>query len=70
MRIGELTSGLKVHLTNEQLAFIRQLKNAGSLQRIDLDERLAYIAETMTSQGLIERCQDENQEVYYKLPVK
>lgn len=68
MKIAELASGLKTVLTNEQLDLIRLLKqNNNVLQHDDLTERGAYIAEELTSRGLIDREQDQDEKVYYKL---
>jgi hypothetical protein len=68
MKIAELASGLKTVLTNEQLDLIRLLKqNNNTLKHEDLTERGAYIAEELTSRGLIEREQDQDEKVYYKL---
>lgn len=68
MKIAELASGLKTFLTNEQLDLIRHMKqNNNMLKKEDLTERGAYIAEELTSRGLIEREQDPNDEVYYTL---
>ena len=68
MKIAELASGLKTFLTNEQLDLIRHMKqNNNMLKKEDLTERGAYIAEELTSRGLIEREQDPDDEVYYTL---
>lgn len=67
MKIAELASGIKTILTNEQLDLIRLIKQHDALKYDDLTERGAYIAEELTSRGLIERVQDQNEEVYYKL---
>jgi len=70
MRIAEMSSGIQVHLTNEQLEIVKLIKEHKNLKRLDLTERGAYIAEEMTSRGLIERLQDAEHEVYYKLPAR
>lgn len=68
MKIAELASGLKTVLTNEQLDLIRAIKeNNNVLQKDDLTERGEFIAEELTSRGLIEREQDQDEKVYYKL---
>lgn len=68
MKIAELASGLRTVLTNEQMDLIRALKqNNNMLRKEDLTDRGAYIAEELTSRGLIERDQDQNEQVYYTL---
>lgn len=67
MRFAEMASGIKTVLTNEQLDLIRLIKEHDVLNREDLTERGAYIAEELTSRGLIERAQDAEEKVYYKL---
>lgn len=68
MKIAELASGLKTVLTNEQLDLIRAIKeNNNVLQKDDLTERGEFIAEELTSRGLIEREQDQDEKVYYTL---
>lgn len=67
MKIGELASGLKVMITNEQRQLFDELKN-GELNRADLDPRKQRIAEQLTSQGLIDRIYNEETEtISYKL---
>jgi hypothetical protein len=67
MRFAELANGLKTVLTNEQLDLIRLIKQYEVLGYDQLSERGAYIAEELTSRGLIEREQDQDEKVYYKL---
>lgn len=59
MRIGELVSGLRCMITNEQRVVFEMLKEMNSLVSDDLDERTRYIAERMHTQGLIDRRYDE-----------
>jgi predicted transcriptional regulator len=67
MKFAEMASGLQTVLTNEQLDLIRLIKEHNILQHDDLTERGAYIAEELTSRGLIERAQDAQEKVYYQL---
>ena len=67
MRFAEMASGIKTFLTNEQLDLIRLIKEHDAVSYDDLTERGAYRAEEMTSRGLIERAQDADEKVYYKL---
>lgn len=68
MRIGELVSGLRCMITNEQRAIFELLKETNRISRSELDERSLRLAEEMTSQGLIDRLvNEENNEVFYCL---
>lgn len=68
MRIGELVSGLRCMITNEQRAIFELLKETDRISRSELDERSLRLAEEMTSQGLIDRLvNEENNEVFYCL---
>ena len=64
MRLGELVSGLRIMITNEQRGFFEMMKEMGEVTVHDLDERNQRLAEEMTSMGLIDRQQNE---VVYKL---
>ena len=68
MKIGELVTGLRYMVTNEQKQLIKLLKEHNILSRYDLDERNQRLAEEMTKIGLIDRIYDEETEtVVYKL---
>lgn len=67
MRLGELVSGLRIMITNEQRGFFEMMKEMGAVKIDDLDERNQRLAEEMTSMGLIDRQQNEEKEVVYKL---
>lgn len=68
MRIGELASGLRYMITNEQREIFRLLKDHDELARHQLDERHQRLAEEMTKLGLIKRIYNEEKEtVSYKL---
>lgn len=67
MRLGELVSGLRIMITNEQRGFFEMMKEMGEVTVSDLDERNQRLAEEMTSMGLIDRQQNEEKEVVYKL---
>lgn len=68
MKIGELLSGLKFMVTNEQIEFINKLKEHNTLERHALEEREQRLAEQMTSTGLIDRnYNEENQTIEYRL---
>lgn len=67
MRLGELVSGLRIMITNEQRGFFEMMKEMGEVKVNDLDERNQRLAEEMTSMGLIDRQQNEEKEVVYKL---
>ena len=61
MKIGQLISGLKYMVTNEQREVFTLLKQHKEMLRTDLDERQHRLAEQMSSQGLIDRIyNDEN----------
>jgi hypothetical protein len=59
MRIGELDTGLRYMMTNEQRAFFEMLKELDGVHVDELDERSQRLAEEMTSLGLIDRQHDE-----------
>lgn len=68
MRIGELASGLRYMVTNEQREMFKMLRNQDELPRHQLDERHQRLAEVMTKLGLIKRIYNEETEtVSYKL---
>jgi len=68
MKIGELISGLKYMVTNEQREVFTLLKQQKEIPRAELDERQNRLAEQMSSQGLIDRIYNEETEtVSYKL---
>ena len=68
MKIGELVSGLKYMVTNEQREVFTLLKQQKEIPRAELDERQHRLAEQMSSQGLIDRIYNEETEtVSYKL---
>jgi hypothetical protein len=68
MKIGELLSGIKFMVNNEQLEFINKLKEHNILERHALEEREQRLAEQMTSTGLIDRnYNEETQTVQYRL---
>jgi len=68
MKIGELVTGLRFMINNEQREFINMLKEHIKISRYDLDERHQRLAEEMTKIGLIHRIYDEEKEtVVYKL---
>jgi hypothetical protein len=68
MKIGELVSGLKYMVTNEQREVFNLLKQNKEIPRIELDERQNRLAEQMSSQGLIDRIyNEETKTVSYKL---
>jgi hypothetical protein len=68
MKIGELVSGLKYMVTNEQREVFTLLKQQKEIPRAELDERQNRLAEQMSSQGLIDRIYNEETEtVSYKL---
>jgi hypothetical protein len=68
MKIGELVSGLKYMVTNEQRDVFNLLKQNKEIPRTELDERQHRLAEQMSSQGLIDRIYNEETEtVSYKL---
>jgi hypothetical protein len=68
MKIGQLISGLKYMVTNEQREVFTLLKQHKEMLRTDLDERQHRLAEQMSSQGLIDRIYNEETEtVSYKL---
>jgi hypothetical protein len=68
MKIGELVSGLRYMVTNEQRQLINKLKE-NNIERHDLEEREQYVAEQMTRSGLIDRnYNEESQTVVYSLP--
>jgi hypothetical protein len=59
MKIGELVSGLKYMVTNEQREVFTLLKQQKEIPRAELDERQNRLAEQMSSQGLIDRIYNE-----------
>ena len=68
MRIGELETGLRYMVTNEQRAFFEMLKELNEVAASELDERSKQLAEEMTSLGLINRQYDEEtKETKYSL---
>lgn len=68
MRIGELVSGLRCMVTNEQRGLFELLKEMGSVKPSELDERGQQVAFDMCSQGLIDRqINEDTQEVSYVL---
>ena len=68
MRIGELVTGLRYMVTNEQRSVFDLLKEMGELDRKQLDERTMQLADQMHSQGLINRqFNEETQEIKYSL---
>lgn len=68
MRIGELETGLRYMVTNEQRAFFEMLKELNEVATSELDERSKQLAEEMTSLGLINRQYDEEtKETKYSL---
>lgn len=68
MRIGELYTGLRTMVTNEQREFFSLLKQAKTLERHGLEPRQQHLAETMTKLGLINRIyNEETKTVYYRL---
>lgn len=71
MKIGELVTGLRYMVTNEQREFIKMLKEHIKISRYELDERNQRLAEEMTKIGLIDRIYDEEAEtVVYKLQTR
>lgn len=71
MKIGELVTGLRYMVTNEQREFIKMLKEHIKISRYELDERHQRLAEEMTKIGLIDRIYDEEAEtVVYKLQTR
>lgn len=68
MRIGELVTGLRYMVTNEQRTIFEMLKEVNSLTADSLDERTCRVAEQMHSQGLIDRqFNEETKEISYCL---
>lgn len=68
MRIGELVTGLRCMVTNEQRGMFELLREMGSIKPDELDERGQQIAFDMCSQGLIDRqINEDTQEVSYCL---
>ena len=68
MRLGELVSGLRCMITNEQRGFFEMMREFGELTPDQMDERNQRLAEEMTSMGLIDRHHDEEkQKTTYKL---
>lgn len=68
MRIGELTSGLRCMITNEQREFFSLLKEKNTVERHSLEPRQQHLAETMTKLGLIDRIyNEETKTVVYQL---
>lgn len=68
MRLGELVSGLRCMITNEQRGFFEMMKEIGEVSPDKLDERNQRLAEEMTSMGLIDRHHnEETQQVTYTL---
>ena len=68
MRLGELVSGLRCMITNEQRGFFEMMREFGELSQDQMDERNQRLAEEMTSMGLIDRHHDEEkQKTTYKL---
>jgi hypothetical protein len=68
MKIGELISGLKYMVTNEQREVFSLLKQHNEIPRTELNERQNRLAEQMSSQGLIDRIyNEETKTVSYKL---
>jgi hypothetical protein len=68
MRAGELYTGLRCMITNEQREFFQLLKNQGSAERHELEARQQHLAETMTKLGLINRIyNEETKSVIYQL---
>jgi hypothetical protein len=68
MKIGELSNGLRIMITNEQKELIDSLKEVLTIARQDLTERQQLIAEQMTGLGIIDRVYDDQTEsIIYKL---
>lgn len=71
MKIGELITGLRHMMPNEQLELVRLIKKEGALQRHTLSDRQQHLAETMTKSGVLDRIYNEETEtIIYKLPVR
>lgn len=68
MKIGELSNGLRIMITNEQKELIDSLKEVLTIARQDLSQRQQLIAEQMTGLGIIDRVYDDQTEsIIYKL---
>ena len=66
MRIVELTSGITLPITNEEVDLLEKFENGVTLNKRELNERELYIANKLVERDVLNRRNDNGRIIYSK----